>query len=580
MHISASNAKQQVINTGVAKSEKGDGKSFSGSIEKTQSQLNSPSIQSLNTTIRYHEQFGEDYQGQLDDLREQRDDAIAKYTGATDISAYDRQIVAQAQDNGMSYNAMVDAWNSMAELSDEPRPDTEQSPTKLKKLDRVENLPWEMPAVNDRVDELISQEGLSLDAAVVIAMTERQSPQAMVNSEGHLPCSARENTPSMQGDWQAGFADRVVRSAAEIAGWAEALNDPAGITTVMLNSAGENVTIAQRADGMLVVRSDKPTVPDREIDPNGKDRIFILGSDGDDQITIDPSVTANMVVAGGNGDDQIFGGGGNDVLIGGNGSDLIYGNGGTDIIIGGEGADRIDAGEGGDIVLGGAGADAILGGNGNDILLGGKGRDFLYGGHGDDMLFSQSGNSVVFGSTGNDFVQGNNNDEALFAATNRKALHMSSGNDDLDSGATTKRIHFIDPDHPRVHNGNDEISIDLKKEKYEITNRDTLRANSGTDDLDIRARTKRIHFIDPDHPRVNNGNDEIDIDLKKEKYEITNRDTLRANSGNDEIGAEAGCSQVVPPVLALFHALTQVFDHTDNSYRQEDNADRFRILQA
>ena len=376
-------------------------------------------IEKLNERIDALERGGGARPGELDALRSRRDEAVRAWTGADDVSRYDVDIVATAQNEGITYNRAVENENRRRRVSNEAAPDRPRRPL----LERVEQLPWETPRVNARVDELIG-EGLSQDAAITIAITERRPTLTWSDGPFGLKFPNLEQ-PTIQGGWQERFAERVVRSGAEIDHWASNIAD-SGTASVNLTAGDDDVTVTQRADGLLVVRDNTGTRPDRLVDPGTVDRVIIRGGNGSDTITIDESVTRSLVVAGGDGDDFIYGGGGNDILVGGDGVDLIRGNGGSDIVIGGAGDDNIEGGSGGDVIVGGRGADYASGGSGNDLIHGGAERDSLYGGRGED---------IVLGQGDDDYIDGGRGDDLLDGGDGRDTVSGGKGDDDVRGGS-------------------------------------------------------------------------------------------------------------------------------------------------
>lgn len=121
----------------------------------------------------------------------------------------------------------------------------------------------------------------------------------------------------------------------------------------------------------------------------------IVGSDGNDIITVTPQVDAEIFV------DMTLPPAGNfrrtydlasiqriDIYVGG-GNDRVMVSERLDIATymeGGPGHDRLQAGSGPNMLLGGPGDDMILGGSGPDVLIGGGGRNQLLGYDGDNML--------------------------------------------------------------------------------------------------------------------------------------------------------------------------------------------------
>lgn len=283
-------------------------------------------------------------------LYEQRDTAITQLTGNKNTGSYDTRLAAVSQQQGITYNRAVENENRTAAAFNSSERAT-----------HVVELPWETPAVRERVDELMANDGLSFDAAVAIAMTGRTANGS--------------TAPEIDADWRPQFAEMVASSGDEIEQWATSQTTDA-VTFV----AGDNDISVTMENDMIVVRSSLNGVPQGEpqiIDPNSTERIVINAGDGNDTITIDPSVTQDLVVVGGDGDDFIYGGGGDDILIGGEGDDLVRGNDGADIVIGGNGDDNMEGGAGGDLMFGNAGADMQIGASGADVYTGADASDVI-----------------------------------------------------------------------------------------------------------------------------------------------------------------------------------------------------------
>lgn len=77
-------------------------------------------------------------------------------------------------------------------------------------------------------------------------------------------------------------------------------------------------------------------------------QIYMIGSQGDDHMSVDGNIMAATTMYGYNG---------NDVLSGGSGNDRLYGGGGDDNLIGGAGDDYLNGAQGNDTYNGGAGWD-------------------------------------------------------------------------------------------------------------------------------------------------------------------------------------------------------------------------------
>ena len=82
-------------------------------------------------------------------------------------------------------------------------------------------------------------------------------------------------------------------------------------------------------------------------------RIFVLGLEGDDQITVQANVTVATRLDGGDGADKLRGGGGVNLLLGGNDGDILIGGGQRNILIGGLGADRLTGARDQDLLIAG-----------------------------------------------------------------------------------------------------------------------------------------------------------------------------------------------------------------------------------
>lgn len=332
--------------------------------------------------------------------------------------------------------------------------------------------PWNVPPLNTRVSELMLNETLSKDAAVVIAMTERDT-----NS------SNPESVPKLDESWRSEFAQMVTRSASELAIWAESQNEDA-ITFV----PGDNdIRLSQRADGMLVIHSslNGVTQSTQIVDPAASDRIVINAGSGNDQIFVDESVTANLLLAGGTGSDFIYGGGGNEIIIGGTGDDLIRAGSGSDIVLGGAGKDNLEGQDGGDILLGQQGDDYLSGDKGNDIVLGGNGQDSLYGGNDEDILLGQQGNDYLDAGRGNDLGMGGSGNDVVSGGKGDDEIHGNAGADTLIGASGADRYQSLD--------ANDTVIVDSEIAQNSIAAR-TPGADVRFVDIDHDAGNESIYF--------------------------------------------------------------------------------------
>ena len=358
-----------------------------------------PSIATHDARVDSHLAAG----GSLSDptgraLVEARDEAISDYTGNDNAAAYDPKIAAAAQRDGITYNRAVEIHNltppTLAQING-----TESS----EPAEFVREMPWESKRVNDRIDQLVTEEGVSTSAATTIAMTERTGPpRATEDSDSADNYNSMLRDPSFVGDWQPRFAAMATRAGAEIARWAETAGS--ATATVDLGAGDDAVTVAM--DGDMLIVTDRAGAELGRIDSSTVDRIVILGGDGNDSITVDASVKESLMLVGGAGNDTISGGSGDDIIVGGAGDDNLEGLGGNDVIVGGAGDDYGSGGDGRDTVQGGAGRDSLYGGRDSDLLLGGSDNDYLDGGGGADGVYGQSDDDVVAGGRGDDYLDG------------------------------------------------------------------------------------------------------------------------------------------------------------------------------
>ena len=128
----------------------------------------------------------------------------------------------------------------------------------------------------------------------------------------------------------------------------------------------------------------------------------IVGSQGNDIVTVTPSGTTRMFV---------------NVTLQGSGNVrqfynlvdvdriVVYVDGGNDrvmvsdrlaipsVIFGGSGDDHLQGGDGYNLIVGGPGNDTILGGDERDVLIGGTGADQVFGYGGEDVLLGGPANN-------------------------------------------------------------------------------------------------------------------------------------------------------------------------------------------
>lgn len=126
---------------------------------------------------------------------------------------------------------------------------------------------------------------------------------------------------------------------------------------------------------------------------------YVIGTDGDDDITIERSSSV-VYLKGGN--DTFTGArakrGGSDHVYGGQGNDRILSYSHSDTLRGQTGNDRLDARSGPDGLYGGPGEDRLLGGHGDDFLSGGSDDDTLIGGPGRDVFRPGKGRDTCIGT--------------------------------------------------------------------------------------------------------------------------------------------------------------------------------------
>lgn len=129
-----------------------------------------------------------------------------------------------------------------------------------------------------------------------------------------------------------------------------------GNELVVIGTNGDDqITIAQQSGNQLVVYGDY--LPDsghhRTVDATSVDLIRVQLLDGDDNLSIANNVTIPTFIDAGSGDDNVWGGGGSNLVLGGAGNDSIFGSLGRDILIGGVGSDILNGGGGEDLLIAG-----------------------------------------------------------------------------------------------------------------------------------------------------------------------------------------------------------------------------------
>ena len=156
--------------------------------------------------------------------------------------------------------------------------------------------------------------------------------------------------------------------------------------------------------------------------PTKGGQIYVHAANGNDTVRLSPTVKRDAMIYAGLGDDVVYGGSGNDEIHGGDGRDSLYGEAGQDVLDGGAGADLLSGGLGNDSLSGGDGNDLLYGEAGNDVLLGGAGNDWLFGGAGHDRLSGELGDDWLFGEAGDDELDGGAGFDWLFGGAGRNVL--------------------------------------------------------------------------------------------------------------------------------------------------------------
>ena len=181
----------------------------------------------------------------------------------------------------------------------------------------------------------------------------------------------------------------------------------------------DQISVDQYANGQVAV-----TMANQRhlLQPTTGGRIYAHAGGGHDTVRLSSRVNRAAMVFAGDGDDRVYGGSGNDEIHGGDGRDLLCGKLGEDKLFGEAGADLIFGGAGNDWLSGGDGNDHLFGRAGNDQLYGGAGQDQLYGGVGDDRLFGEAGNDWLHGEAGDDLLDGGEGSNWLSGGAGRNVL--------------------------------------------------------------------------------------------------------------------------------------------------------------
>lgn len=138
-------------------------------------------------------------------------------------------------------------------------------------------------------------------------------------------------------------------------------NPATGLLTIVCDALHNVINVANDGTGVILVNSGAIPVTGGVATTANTVLIQILGTPGDDQITLGNGlVTAH-----------IFGAGGNDALTGGDGNDTIVSGPGNSVVHGGRGNDSIFLGNGSNVVVWNPGdaSDTINGQGANNTLL-------------------------------------------------------------------------------------------------------------------------------------------------------------------------------------------------------------------
>jgi Ca2+-binding RTX toxin-like protein len=224
----------------------------------------------------------------------------------------------------------------------------------------------------------------------------------------------------------------------------------------------DNLTLTDTSAGVHTVRGlggDDTIFADANFVQNAVAQIF--GEDGQDSIRVEDY---NGTVSGGNGAERIFYGGvpnAGGALFGNVGSDTIEASAEALFIVGGDGSsdgnDCLIGSDGRDLIFGNGGSDTIEGRFGPNILIGGFDNDSIHAVDStDDFVFGNEGNDTIAVSSGdsNDTVFAGQGNDSVFVQSGASLYFLNEGNDTLifPSGGNTLGI--------TVQGGNDSADGD------------------------------------------------------------------------------------------------------------------------
>ncbi len=195
-----------------------------------------------------------------------------------------------------------------------------------------------------------------------------------------------------------------------------------GVLAVVGDAQDNTIVISRDAAGRILVNNGDVRVIGSTPTVANTRTIAVVGSGGNDTITLDEvnGALPRATLIGGTGDDTLTGGSGNDQLIGQAGADTLLGKGGTDQL------------------FGGADNDTLTGGDADDQAFGDAGDDLMIWNPGDDTDLNEGGDGV-------DTVQvnGGNGAEAFSAAANGTRVRFDRVNPapfSVDIGTSEKLV--------------------------------------------------------------------------------------------------------------------------------------------